>query len=49
MPDGTPRKLVDIRKLSGLGWKATTTLDNGLKQTYENFLTKIDDGTHIPN
>lgn len=38
MPDGTPRKLVDIQKISHLGWKATTTLDEGIKKTYEYFL-----------
>jgi GDP-L-fucose synthase len=38
MPDGTPRKLVDIQKISHLGWKATTTLDEGIKRTYEYFL-----------
>ncbi len=37
-PDGTPRKLVDVTKLNSLGWKATTTLDEGLKQAYQWFL-----------
>ncbi|MGG2063451.1 GDP-L-fucose synthase [Bacillus sp. S14(2024)] len=37
-PDGTPRKLVDISKLNSLGWKATTSLDEGLKKAYEWFL-----------
>ncbi|URT73442.1 GDP-L-fucose synthase [Cytobacillus firmus] len=44
-PDGTPRKLVDVTKLNSLGWKATTTLDEGLKKAYqwflENQLTKV--------
>jgi GDP-L-fucose synthase len=37
-PDGTPRKLVDVTKLNSLGWKATTSLDEGLKQAYQWFL-----------
>jgi GDP-L-fucose synthase len=44
-PDGTPRKLVDVTKLNSLGWKARTSLDEGLKATYQwfldNELTKI--------
>jgi GDP-L-fucose synthase len=37
-PDGTPRKLVDVTKLHSLGWKATTSLEDGLKNTYQWFL-----------
>lgn len=37
-PDGTPRKLVDTAKLSGLGWKPRISLDEGLASTYEWFL-----------
>ncbi|WP_212934677.1 GDP-L-fucose synthase [Bacillus hominis] len=37
-PDGTPRKLVDVTKLNALGWKATTSLDEGLKKAYDWFL-----------
>ncbi|MFS0774804.1 GDP-L-fucose synthase [Neobacillus sp. 3P2-tot-E-2] len=44
-PDGTPRKLVDVTKLNSLGWKATTSLDEGLKKAYhwflDNELTKV--------
>lgn len=44
-PDGTPRKLVDVSKLNSLGWKATTSLSEGLKKAYqwflENQLTKV--------
>jgi GDP-L-fucose synthase len=44
-PDGTPRKLVDVTKLNSLGWKATTSLNEGLKKAYswflENELTKV--------
>ena len=34
-PDGTPRKLMDISKLNGLGWKAKITLDEGIQKVYE--------------
>jgi len=34
-PDGTPRKLLDVSKLTGLGWKATTSLPEGIAKTYE--------------
>jgi len=33
-PDGTPRKLMDISKLSSLGWKATIQLKSGIEKTY---------------
>lgn len=38
MPDGTPRKVLDVAKLSGLGWQATTSLPVGLKRAYRAFL-----------
>ena len=34
-PDGTPRKLMDVSKLSGLGWKASISLEEGVKKVYE--------------
>lgn len=37
-PDGTPRKLLDVGRLSALGWKAKTALDEGLRHAYEDFL-----------
>ena len=32
-PDGTPRKLLNIEKINKLGWKAKTSLDEGIKKT----------------
>jgi GDP-L-fucose synthase len=36
-PDGTPRKLLDVTRLTALGWRATTTLEAGLRATYAWF------------
>lgn len=37
-PDGTPRKLMDVTKLHQLGWKASISLEEGLKRTYAEFV-----------
>jgi GDP-L-fucose synthase len=34
-PDGTPRKLLDVGRMSALGWKARTSLLDGLRMAYE--------------
>jgi GDP-L-fucose synthase len=39
-PDGTPRKLMDVSKLHQLGWKHTTSLTEGIKLAYRDFLKK---------
>jgi len=40
-PDGTPRKLLDLSKLRGLGWTPTIPLRDGIAQTYEWFLKNV--------
>lgn len=37
-PDGTPRKLVDVSKMSELGWRAQTGLRDGIERTYQWYL-----------
>jgi GDP-L-fucose synthase len=39
-PDGTPRKLMNVDKLTEAGWKATTTLENGIRGVYESLEDK---------
>lgn len=34
-PDGTPRKLMDVSRLTKAGWKARITLEDGIKQVYK--------------
>lgn len=40
-PDGTPRKLMDVSKLKGLGWQAETSLDEGIPMAYQWFLDRF--------
>lgn len=42
-PDGTPRKLMDVSRLSEIGWQAKTSLRDGIENTYTWFLTHQDD------
>jgi GDP-L-fucose synthase len=44
-PDGTPRKLLDVAKINALGWKAKTTLKEGIKKTYQWYLENVADGS----
>lgn len=41
-PDGAPRKLMDVSRLSALGWDAQITLEQGLATTYQWFLANQD-------
>ncbi len=43
-PDGTPRKLMDVSKLSALGWTARIALRDGVQRTYASFLKELSDG-----
>ena len=38
MPDGTPRKLLNVDKITNLGWVSKTSLKSGIEKTYEEFL-----------
>ena len=42
MPDGTPRKLLDISRLKQLGWKPRINLRDGIKSTYEWYLARTE-------
>ena len=44
-PDGTPRKLMDVSRLSGLGWTAKIALRAGVEKTYAAFLSEQAAGT----
>jgi GDP-L-fucose synthase len=39
-PDGTPRKLLDVSRLNDLGWRARTSLQDGIKLAYQAFLNE---------
>jgi GDP-L-fucose synthase len=40
-PDGTPRKLMDVSKLHGLGWKHRIELADGIQLAYQDFLANV--------
>lgn len=44
-PDGTPRKLMDVSRLTGLGWKAQLGLREGVEKTFASFLAEKAAGT----
>ena len=44
-PDGTPRKLMDVSRLSALGWRAKIALRDGVARTYGDFLAELAAGT----
>ena len=50
-PDGSPRKLMDSRRLNALGWQAKVSLDSGLAAAYQDFLNPVIPakvGIHLP-
>jgi GDP-L-fucose synthase len=40
MPDGTPRKLLDVSKMAAFGWTAKTALHDGIAMAYQDFLAR---------
>ncbi len=44
MPNGTPRKVLDVRKINGFGWEPKTGLTEGIKKTYDWYLDDRKDG-----
>ena len=45
-PDGTPKKLLDISRITKLGWQPTISLEEGLSNTYEDFCNQINKKDH---
>jgi GDP-L-fucose synthase len=43
-PDGTPRKLLDVSRLAGLGWRARTSLEDGIRLAYQAYLKESSKG-----
>lgn len=41
-PNGTPKKLCDVSRLTKLGWKASTEFKAGIKKSYEDFKVRFD-------
>jgi GDP-L-fucose synthase len=39
-PDGTPQKLLDVSRLAKLGWRARTSLNDGIKRAYQAYLSE---------
>lgn len=43
-PDGTPQKLLDVARLSSMGWRAQTPLRMGLARAYEDYRSRLAEG-----
>ncbi len=41
-PDGTPRKLLNVDKINGLGWRAAIRLEEGIKNVYKDFADRYE-------
>ena len=49
-PDGTPKKLLDVSKINSLGWKAKTSIRDGIKKTYQLYVeTMAQNGSVAPS
>jgi GDP-L-fucose synthase len=46
-PDGTPRKVLDVSRLTATGWQPKIDLDSGLRETYQWFLEQHDSNTLV--
>jgi GDP-L-fucose synthase len=46
-PDGTPRKVLDISRITALGWQARTDLETGLARTYDWYLRHLDEARAV--
>ena len=46
-PDGTPRKLLDVSRLATLGWRARTSLKDGIRLAYQAYLSESRQGGGI--
>jgi GDP-L-fucose synthase len=44
-PDGTPRKLLDVSRLASLGWRARTSLVDGIRSAYRAYLSESKQAT----
>lgn len=46
-PDGTPRKLLDVSRLSALGWRAAIPLREGLRRTVKEYVADRASGAEV--
>ena len=46
-PDGTPRKLMDVSKLTNLGWKYSISLEEGIKSVYRDYVKANENAVHL--
>lgn len=45
-PDGTPQKLLDVSRLTELGWSSSISLEEGIRETYDWYLNHLDTLSH---
>jgi GDP-L-fucose synthase len=41
-PDGSPRKVMQVERLAGLGWRAPTSLEDGFRKAYDWYVANLD-------